>query len=252
MSIVDRLVSDLEFGWIRGPSVICRDICNLSMTCHTLYSNFSEFLDVLGRKIPECLDGSIDWDRVTRNSANATCTDLRAALRCLKRDQELRVRLTTQKADLVSQIHQFFYHDIPSTVSAHVALAIEQEKSICFWPTANRRIVHKLNFIRKTDWRAADIMRHITRVYGQKGYAHYSLFLLRRETTRFFPNMQSLTDVAWPRKGHKMPTFGWGSSSGESEIDYVNRLRGVTEIPPCTTDKRVVLKQWHDPAYRPS
>lgn len=232
MSVVERLVSDLEFGWIRGPSVICRDICNLSMTCHTLYSNLHKFLDVLGKKIPtdvyECLDGSIDWDLVTRNPANATCTDLRAALRCLKRDQGLRVKLTVQKAELASQIHEFFYHEIPISVSAHVALAIKQEKTIWFWPTANRRIVHKLNFIRETDWRAADIIR---RVSGQKWYAQHSLFLIRRETARFFPNMQSLTDVAWPRKGHKMPTCGWGSKSGESTEDYVNRLKGITEIP---------------------
>ena len=212
--IVKYIVSDLEYGWIRGTSVVCRDICSLSITCHLLSQHRADFFDILSCQFGD----NIDWVKITRQPERCTVNELKTGLRYLKDTfyaSDYNVRISVTKANLIHQICDF--STIGSvTFPINICAAIRCERRISSGSEITR-IVHKLAYIQHTDWRAAAVLSALS------GYP--SLFHVRLQCVKYFPDMQSLTAVAWPRPGHKMPTCHWGGSSGETIEQYLNRLK---------------------------
>lgn len=214
--IVKYVVSDLEYGWVRGPSVILRDICNLSSTCRCLSNYHANFLGILSCQFGD----NIDWVKITRQPQHCTINDLRTGLRYLKDvfwGSGHKFRISVSKPNLIHQIRGISSIN-ECAVPANICAAVSHEKRIKSGCEIER-IVHKLAYVQHTDWRAAAILSELSR------HTRPSLFHVRLQCVRHFPNMQSLTAVAWPPSGHKMPTFDWGGSSGETMQQYLGRLK---------------------------
>lgn len=206
-------MADLEYGFIRGPSVIARDICNMCITCKTSSLVRNALLEDLWIKIKiqrdsltRCprLNDDFDWRKLLSDPYKCTKIEIQSALKYLNTVRYEKQRVTQTKLGLITCLLQSFGLEISNLTCPQLLWEIQFEKHqvVGRWYTAIDRITGKLYTLHDHKNRhAIQIIDNLKT--GRRWWSDASLFHIRKEVTTHFMTMSELQKIAWPVKGDK-------------------------------------------------